>query len=407
MRPRTAWQAMAQRPLRFLTSGWPWRSLGYLVTGVVVGAAATAVLVTGLVAGLSLLIVLVGVAPLVGVVLASIPVAAVERRRMRLVDLDVMPNPHRALDGVGLRARVRTRLAEQATWRELSFTLISAAALWWLDLLVLAFCFALPCFIFAALEDPATWPWAVFGAFVLLASPYTVTSWAGARAALTRTFLAPRGDELGESLREVQASRVRLIDSFDAERVRIERDLHDGAQQRLVSLGMTLGVMRLDIPEGSALAAQLTAAEEQLSAAHRELRDLIRGLNPPVLADHGLVAAVQDHASRFPVPVTVDLQLPGRLPRQLETNVYYLINEAMTNIARHSGARSAKVHGRYHSDLLVLEITDDGHGGADPDSGSGLTGLADRLTALEGRMRVSSPAGGPTLLHVEIPCHFG
>lgn len=398
---------MAQRPLRFLTSGWPWRSLGYLVTGVVVGAAATAVLVTGLVAGLSLLIVLVGVAPLVGVVLASIPVAAVERRRMRLVDLDVLPNPHRALDGVGFRARVRTRLTEQATWRELSFTLISAAALWWLDLLVLAFCFALPCFTFVALEDPATWPWAVFGAFVLLASPYTVTSWAGARAALTRTFLAPRDDELGESLREVRASRVRLIDSFDAERVRIERDLHDGAQQRLVSLGMTLGVMRLDIPEGSALATQLTAAEEQLSAAHRELRDLIRGLNPPVLADHGLVAAVQDHASRFPVPVTVDLQLPGRLPRQLETNVYYLINEAMTNIARHSGARSAKVHGRYHADLLVLEITDDGHGGADPDSGSGLTGLADRLTALEGRMRVSSPAGGPTLLHVEIPCHFG
>jgi signal transduction histidine kinase len=169
---------------------------------------------------------------------------------------------------------------------------------------------------------------------------------------------------------------------------------------------MTLGLMRLDIPEGSPLGAQLTAAEQQLSAAHQELRSLIRGLNPPVLADHGLVAAVQDHASRFPIPVTVDLQLPGRLPRQLETNVYYLINEAMTNIARHSGAKCAKVHGRYHSDLLILEITDDGHGGADPGAGTGLTGLADRLTALDGRMRVSSPVGGPTLLHVEVPCHF-
>jgi signal transduction histidine kinase len=396
---------MAQRPLSFLTSTWPWRSLAYLATGVVVGAAAVAVFVTGLVAGLILLVVLVGVAPLVGVVLSSITVATVERRRLRLVDLDGMPDPHRRPEELGFRAWVSTRLTEQVTWRELLFTLISAAALWWLDLLVLAFSFGLPALTFQAV-DSATWPWAVFGAIVLLASPYTVTSWAGARAALARTFLAPRDEELGESLHEVHASRVRLIDSFDAERVRIERDLHDGAQQRLVSLGMTLGLMRLDIPEGSPLAAQLTEAENQLSAIHQELRSLIRGLNPPVLADHGLVAAVEDHASRFPVPITVDLQLPGRLPRHLETNVYYLINEAMTNIARHSGARSAKVHGRYHSDMVVLEITDDGHGGADPAAGTGLTGLADRLIALDGRIRVSSPTGGPTLLHVEIPCHF-
>jgi signal transduction histidine kinase len=396
---------MAQRPLSFLTSTWPWRSLAYLATGVVVGAAAVAVFVTGLVAGLILLVVLVGVAPLVGVVLSSITVATVERRRLRLVDLDGMPDPHRRPEEPGFRAWVSTRLTEQVTWRELLFTLISAAALWWLDLLVLAFSFGLPALTFEAI-DSATWPWAVFGVIVLLASPYTVTSWAGARAALARTLLAPRDEELGESLHEVHASRVRLIDSFDAERVRIERDLHDGAQQRLVSLGMTLGLMRLDIPEGSPLATQLTEAENQLSATHQELRSLIRGLNPPVLADHGLVAAVEDHATRFPVPVTVDLQLPGRLPRQLETSVYYLINEAMTNIARHSGARSAKVHGRYHSDMLVLEIMDDGHGGADPAAGTGLTGLADRLISLDGRMRVSSPTGGPTLLHVEIPCHF-
>ncbi|MFE6777243.1 sensor histidine kinase [Streptomyces sp. NPDC057702] len=406
MRPRTAWQAMAQRPLSFLTSSWPWRSLAYLASGVVVGAGAVAVFATGLVAGLVLLVVLVGVAPLVGVVLSSTTVAAVERRRLRLVDLDPMPDPHRAPEAPGPRAWVATRLTEQVTWRELLFTLVSAAALWWLDLLVLAFCLGVPALTFSALEDGSTWPWAVFGALVLLASPYTVTSWAGARAALARTFLAPRDGELGESLREVRASRARLIDSFDAERVRIERDLHDGAQQRLVSVGMALGLMRLDIPAGSPLATQLTAAEEQLSVAHQELRSLIRGLNPPVLADHGLVAAVEDHASRFPLPVTVDLQLPGRLPRPLETHVYYLLNEAMTNIARHSGATSATVYGRYHADLLVLEITDDGKGGADPAAGSGLTGLADRLTALEGRLRVSSPAGGPTLLHVEIPCHF-
>ncbi|MFF7265140.1 sensor histidine kinase [Streptomyces sp. NPDC008159] len=405
MPPTTAWQAMSQRPLGFLTSSWPWRSLAFLTGGVVVGAAAVLVFALGLAAGIALLVVLIGVAPLVGLVLASTVVAAVERLRLRLVDLDHLPDPHRAPDGPGPRAWVATRLKEQATWRELMFTLLSAAALWWLDLLVLAFSFGVPAVTIAS-TDGRTWPWTVFGAIVLLASPYTVTSWAGARAAMSRTFLAPRDKELGEELREVRASQSRLLDSFDAERVRIERDLHDGAQQRLVSLGMTLGLMRLEVAEGSPQAELLTQAEKQLSTAHQELRTLIRGLNPPVLADHGLVAAIEDYAGRFPIPVTVDLRLPERLPKKVETTMYYLINEAMTNIARHSGATSARVRGRYHSDLLVIDITDDGHGGVDPEAGSGVTGLADRVTALDGRMRVSSPVGGPTLLHVEVPCRF-
>ncbi|KDN82195.1 histidine kinase [Kitasatospora cheerisanensis KCTC 2395] len=341
-----------------------------------------------------------------GVVLSATALARLERWRLRLVDVDPAPDPHRAPDGPGLRAWAATRLTEQATWRELGFALLSAAALWWLDLLVLAFSFALPALCFAS-TDGATWPWTVFGALVLLASPYTVTSWAGARAALVRVLLAPRDQELGAALREVRASRSRLIDAFDAERVRIERDLHDGAQQHLISLGMTLGLLELDLPEGSPLRADLARAQRQLGSAHEELRSLIRGLNPPVLADHGLAAAVREQASRFPLPVAVDLDLPARLPRQLELHLYYLIAEALTNIARHSGARTAAVHGRQRADLFVLEITDDGRGGADPARGSGLTGLADRLTAVEGRLRVSSPPGGPTLLHVEVPCRFG
>lgn len=395
---------MAQRPLSFLTSSWPWRSLAYLTGGVLVGAAAVLVFALGLAAGLALLVVLIGVAPLVGLVLASTVVATVERRRLRLVDLDRLADPHRAPDTPGPRGWVTTRLKEQATWRELVFTLLSAAALWWLDLLVLGFSFGVPATLIAATSEE-TWPWTVFAAIVLLSSPYTVTSWAGARAAMARTFLAPRDKELGEELREVRASQSRLLDSFDAERVRIERDLHDGAQQHLVSLGMTLALMRLDVEEGSARDELLTKAETQLSTAHRELRALIRGLNPPVLADHGLVAAVEDYAGRFPVPVSVDLELPQRLSRKLETTMYYVINEAMTNIAKHSGATTAHVHGRYHSDLFILDITDDGRGGLDP-AGSGVTGLADRVAALGGRMRVSSPAGGPTLVHVEVPCRF-
>ncbi|KAF2778563.1 sensor histidine kinase [Streptomyces sp. OM5714] len=404
MQPTTAWQAMAQRPLSFLTSSWPWRSLAYLSGGVLVGAAAVLFFALGLAAGLVLLVVLIGVAPLVGLVFTSTVVATVERRRLRLVDLDRVSDPHRAPEAPGLRGWVATRLKEQATWRELMFTLLSAVALWWLDLMVLGFSFGLPATTIAS-TDGETWPWTVFGVLVLLSTPYTVTSWAGARAAMARSFLAPRDRELGEELREVRASQSRLLDSFDAERIRIERDLHDGAQQHLVSLGMTLGLMRLDVEPGSPQDELLTRAERQLSTAHQELRALIRGLNPPVLADHGLVAAIEDYAGRFPIPVTVDLNLPERLPRKLETTMYYLINEAMTNIAKHSGARTAAVHGRYHSDLLVLDIKDDGRGGLDP-AGSGVTGLADRVTALDGRMRVSSPSGGPTLLHVEVPCRF-
>ncbi|MYT73405.1 MULTISPECIES: sensor histidine kinase [unclassified Streptomyces] len=404
MQPTTAWQAMAQRPLSFLTSSWPWRSLAYLSGGVVVGAAAVLVFALGLAAGLALLVVLIGIAPLVGMVLAATLVARVERLRLRLVDKDPLPDPHRAPEAPGLRTWAATRLKEQVTWRELMFTLLSAAALWWMDLMVLGFSFGIPATTIAS-TGKDTWPWTVFGAIVLLASPYTVTSWAGARAAMARTFLAPRDKELGEELREVRASQSRLLDSFDAERVRIERDLHDGAQQRLVSLGMTLAMLRLEIPEDSSQSELLTQAEFQLSTAHQDLRALVRGLNPPVLADHGLVAAIEDYAGRFPIPVTVDLRLPERLPRKLETTMYYLINEAMTNIAKHSGANSAQVRGRYHADLLFLDITDDGRGGVDP-TGSGVTGLADRVTALDGRMRVSSPVGGPTLLHVEVPCRF-
>ncbi|MFJ9082109.1 sensor histidine kinase [Streptomyces sp. NPDC102384] len=404
MQPTTAWQAMARRPLSFLTSSWPWRSLAYLSGGVLVGAAAVLVFTVGLAAGLILLVVLIGVAPLVGLVFASTVVATVERRRLRLVDLDHVGDPHRAPELPGLRGWAATRLKEHATWRELMFTLLSAVALWWLDLLVLGFSFGLPATTIAS-TDGDTWPWTVFGVLVLLSTPYTVTSWAGARAAMARSFLAPRDRELGEELREVRASQSRLLDSFDAELIRIERDLHDGAQQHLVSLGMTLGLMRLDAEPGSSQDELLTQAERQLSTAHQELRALIRGLNPPVLADHGLVAAIEDYAGRFPIPVTVDLRLPERLPRKLETTMYYLINEALTNIAKHSGAATAEVHGRYHSDLLILDIKDDGRGGLDP-TGSGVTGLADRVTVLDGRMRVSSPSGGPTLLHVEVPCHF-
>lgn len=408
VRTRTAWQAMAQRPLGFLVSAWPWRALAYLLSGVVLGALTIGVLAAVVAVGVVSLIFLIGALVLLAVAFSGLAVARVERWRLHLVDTDATPDPHRPPPAPGLRAWLRTRLAEPATWRELAFTFVLLTALCWLDVLVLSFAFVLPWFcITAPADDPSAWPWAVLGVLLLLTWPYTITSWAGARAALTRTILAPRDAELGDRLTEVNRSRARLVGAFAAEQARIERDLHDGAQQRLVSLSMALGLMRLDVPPGSPLHDRLGEAQEQLSLALTELRDLVHGLNPQVLADNGLVAAIAENASRFPIPVTVDVRLATRLPQPVELTAYYVVTEAMANIAKHSRATSAHIAGRHHADVLTLQITDNGVGGADPSGGSGMTGLADRVGALDGRLRVSSPPGGPTLIHVEIPCPFG
>ncbi|WP_344883407.1 sensor histidine kinase [Allokutzneria multivorans] len=407
MRARTAWQALAQRPLRFLASSWPWRSLMYLLSGVVLGAVTLGVYAAGAAAGAVLLIVVIGVLVLLGVALSGIYIARFERWRLRLVDLDPAPDPHRRLERPSPRAWLITRLREPVTWRELGFTMLSLIALWWLDLGVLLFALGAPVLTAVSpLDDPSAWPWVIVGVALVPAAPYLITAWAGARAALTRAILAPRDEELGDRLTEVTQSRARLVDAFEVERARIERDLHDGAQQRLVALSMSLGMTRLDVPPGSELDQQLEQAQEQVALTLRELRDLIRGVHPQVLADSGLAAAVEDVSTRSSVPVEVDLQMAGRLPQHIELTAYFLITEALANIAKHSRAARAAIRGRLVTDMLVLEITDDGIGGADPAAGTGLTGLADRVAVVDGRLRVSSPAGGPTLIHVEIPCRF-
>ncbi|RII09324.1 Oxygen sensor histidine kinase NreB [Streptomyces sp. YIM 130001] len=405
MRQRTAWQALGQNPLKVLGSSWPWRSFAYLLSGVVFGAVAITVLVTALAAGVVLLVVVVGAVVLLGVALSGIPVTRFERWRLRLVDRDPVQDPHRSPDGAGFRAWLRTRLAEPATWRELGFTAVSATALWWMDFLVLGFALVVPVLLMRSpVDDPSAWPVAVLGLCLLVAAPYTVTAWAGARAAVTRLMLAPRDSELGRELTDVRASRARLVDAFDAERRRIERDLHDGAQQRLVSLNVLLGLARHEAAPDSPQATQLADAQQQVTLAVDELRELSRGVHPKALTDHGLAAAIENLAARSALPVNVDISLPDRMPVSVETTAYYVSAEALTNAVKHSGATRAEVHARLHTDLLTLSISDDGAGGASPEAGTGLVGLADRVAAADGRLRVSSPPGGPTLLHVELPC---
>jgi signal transduction histidine kinase len=188
------------------------------------------------------------------------------------------------------------------------------------------------------------------------------------------------------------------------ERRRIERDLHDGAQQRLVALSIQLGLARLEVPAGSPGAAPLGAAQELAKQALTELRELIHGVHPKILTDRGLAAAIGDAAGTAPIPVDLHLRLPGRLGAAIEVTAYFVVAEALANVAKHSGARRAVVAAWLSGGRLLVEVRDDGRGGADPGRGSGLTGLADRVAAVDGTVALSSPPGGPTLLHVEIPC---
>ena len=206
--------------------------------------------------------------------------------------------------------------------------------------------------------------------------------------------------ELRSQLAELRDSRSRIVRAGDAERRRLERDLHDGAQQRLLGIGMALQLLRS--AGGGSTDALLDETEAEVKAALAELRELARGIHPAVLTDQGLAAAVRTLAERSPVPVDVEA-LEGRLPGEVETAVYFIVAEALANVAKHAHASKARVEVKRLNGEVVVEISDDGVGGADLD-GNGLRGLADRAGALDGRLVVESPPGEGTRLHVEIPC---
>ncbi|MET7459128.1 sensor histidine kinase [Nonomuraea sp. NPDC005501] len=381
---RTAPEALTQRPIPFLRSAWPWRSLAYLLAAVVPG-----VPVMGVVAGVAVTASpAVAVAGVAVVALLTPVVARYERWRLRLVDdvpLPVTPG--------GLR-------------REAALGGVTVLLLWWLDVVMALFAavglvlLILTPVVQPTVSVPVGLAASGLGVLLVPVAAYTLTAWAGARGAMTRAILAPQAAELSEVLR----SRARLVDAFETERRRIERDLHDGAQQRLVALTMSLGIARLDLPDDTPAGRLVARAHDEAKQALAELRALIRGVHSQVLTDRGLPAAVRDVAGRSPVPVEVELALEERLPPAVEVTAYYVVTEALTNVARHSGASAARVTGGAEGGTLLVEIRDDGRGGADPGRGSGLTGLADRLAVVGGRLSVSSPAGGPTLVRVEIPC---
>jgi signal transduction histidine kinase len=435
--PRTPLEAVTRR--RFLVSGWPWRSLGYLLTTPAVAmVAGPPLLLLGVPwiapvvqladgalrwpLGTVVLVVLLGAASIAaGGPLVALPLAAVERWRLRLVDARPAVSGHRRAPDPGLWPWLRTRYTEAATWRALAYAglLVTVAPV----LYVVGFLLVVLIGVMAAspllvgdggevslgfgqvttVEEAL--PYALAGIALLPAVPYLFAVIAGAHAAAARALLCGGdAEELRARLVEVSRSRARLVDAFEAERRRIERDLHDGAQQRLVGLTLQLGMARLDLPPDSPAARAVTDAHTQAKQLMAELRELIRGIHPQVLTDRGLAAALRELADDAAVPVTVRTDLPERLPDHVAHAAYFVVAEALTNVAKHAQAASASVTARLRDGVLVVEVGDDGQGGADPARGSGLTGMADRVAVADGRMLLSSPPGGPTLLRVELPC---
>ena len=225
--------------------------------------------------------------------------------------------------------------------------------------------------------------------------------------ALARTLLGP--DEavaLQQRVVELEESRAAGTESAAHELRRIERDLHDGAQQRLVSVAMNLGMAKdqIDSIEDPKAYELVSRAHDEAKQAIVEMRELVRGIHPAILTDRGLDAAVSALAARCPVPVSVHSELPRRLPPAVESTAYFVVAEALTNIAKHSGARTGTVRMIDRGASLSVEVHDDGRGGAVAGPGGGLHGLADRVRSVDGALRIASPDGGPTVLLVEVPC---
>ncbi|RKS78814.1 signal transduction histidine kinase [Actinomadura pelletieri DSM 43383] len=423
----------AMRRRGFLLTAWPWRVSGYLLSTPPVALVAALPLAL---LGLPLLLAVFSdvslgaraVLAAVGVLLiaglgppAAIPLAALERRRLRLVDPRPTRSGHRRPPEDGIISWLRTRYSEPVTCRELGYFLLLVTAVPVLygalaTALLLQFAaLAAPLMLRkddvpvvlgpATLDSPAAaLPYVIVALALLPAVPYLLALTAAGQAALARTLLQRGpGERFQAELVEVAHSRARLVGAFDAERRRIERDLHDGAQQRLLSLTMKLGLARMDLPPGPA-ADSVADAHQEAKQLMTELRELVHGIHPRVLTDRGLAAALGELADRSPLAVTVQADIPGRQPRHVESTAYFVAAEALTNAAKHSGADKAGMTARWDGGVLTLEITDNGVGGADPDRGTGLTGLADRVAVIDGRLLVSSPIGGPTTIRVELPC---
>jgi signal transduction histidine kinase len=371
---------------------------------------------------LPLLITLIGVPLAVLTIVVSRALAKVERVRAALVLGSPIPERYRRPERPGIWPRLQAVLADAQTWKDLAWELLLlgigiagftiAVTAWGVTLGLIT----LPAWYWS-IPDPGvdlgvftvdTLPEAIVAAVAGVVSiPLAVALVRGAAAltaTLARLLLGPGESALRERVEELTVTRAGAVDVAAEELQRIERDLHDGAQARMVAVAMDLGLADQQAEADPAAAAELRRrAQENARQALVELRELARGMRPGLLAERGLAEAVRALVARSPVPATADVAVEGRLPAQAETAAYYVVAEALTNTAKHAAANAAVVRIVQRGDVLAVEVSDDGRGGADP-AGSGLAGLRRRVEALDGRQRIASPPGGPTIVAAEVPC---
>ncbi len=421
----------ARPPLREVTDRWILPGLLNAGRGLVVGLLSAAVNLTlFFLSVLSLLLI-----PVFGIGFVTFPVVAVavraradqQRRHGAWCGIQMgsayKPIPDGAV--IGTWRRFRAVVSDPATWLDFAWLLPGALS----GIILGLTAFALPVY---GLEGTLLVPivlyslmdwygygviWPMENAFEaalslpqglvilvtgLLAAPWLI--WV--HTAFAQLFLAPtEAAQLRRRVEQLTATRADTIDAQAAELRRIERDLHDGPQARLVSLSMSIGLAEEVLTRDPEAAGRLLAeARESSGRALAELRGLARGIHPPVLAERGLAGAVQALALAVPLKVTVEVDLPGRPEAPVESAAYFAVAEALANVVKHSRAETASIRLSHHGGSLRMIVGDDGVGGADPARGTGLRGIERRLAAFDGTMTVSSPAGGPTLVTMELPC---
>ena len=403
----------------------PLLELGYLVAGLFSGVVTFTLVVTALALSVGLMpAFLLGIPVLAATIWLVHGLAAMERGRAAvLLDVELPGRPVRAVPEGGWVRRTFVRAGSVEFWKEVGYCVLLLPLSTVSFALVVSFWSAaaagilLPLYVGRLPGDEAvSWlDWSTTtevlagvaaGVVMLLLARLLSAAFTLAQVRLAHALLSPsEADSLRLQVTRLTETRARVVDAADAERRRIERDLHDGAQQQLVALAMNLGRARAkfeDDPEG---------ARELVDQAHRdakdsitELRTVIRGVHPAVLTDRGLDAALSSVAARSPVPVRLDVDVPERPSPTAEAVAYFVVSEALTNVARHAQAKHVDVRVEREADRLLLSVADDGVGGATEHPGSGLAGLRDRVQAVDGTFRLTSPPGGGTTMTVEVPC---
>jgi signal transduction histidine kinase len=363
------------------------RSAVFMLAGFPISLVAFVLTVTLFSVGVSTLIIWIGLVLLLVLSKVVAAFAATNRALIRgTLKVDI-PTPRIERDHTGpFWRRYLNQMTDAQMWRNIAY-------------LVLTF----PLHVFE-------FPLAIAGIVLLPVGLFVLPVIAALHVMLAKALLGPNTTEqLTKKAEHLQASRARGVDAAEAERRRIERDLHDGAQQRLVAVAMGLGRAKSKMDKDpEAVRMLIDEAHADAKIAVSELRDLARGIYPAVLGDRGLDAALSSLAAKCPIPVEVHVAIDPRPPAAVESTAYFIVGESLTNVAKHSGATQAKVNAwreeRPSGDQVIVEITDDGNGGASLRAGGGLSGLADRAATIDGVMTVVSPIGGPTVIRADLPC---